>query len=398
MEMLENECTMSITGFYTRTFHHTKLLPHHDLVLQMFLIVAEELYYDIMHYVVIVVIGVYGEVKEYTAELRGKICVLSEEDIYIDKHLSSGACGYTISSRLVSYCKLKERFDSTHIFVICWMNQLFVGLRAQGPRSTGSITPRQGQRAHGPRSNRSTTSCRFGERIKEQKNNSAPISPCTRPPDACIGNSVDVAQDIEICIPKYVQPERPESFAPVRKYYKPVATMEDNTIYKMSYPGIDPETAAGCRGDLKRLEDNIHSAGKFSSDTTQRTQYIRSLIAASIHQNPAYEVYEEVGCVSSDGSTRRADIIIIDQLKDKCVILDLTVHFEMHEQQPQEMGIESSSEEEDDGEGQEEQSLISWMIRGSFNYTSRYLCCVHLLLKNVEIRSKKKLVSTRTKS
>ncbi|PSN40856.1 hypothetical protein C0J52_20156 [Blattella germanica] len=29
------------------------------------------------------------------------------------------------------------------------------------------------------------------------------------------------------------------------------------------------------------------------------------------------------------------------------------------------MGIESSSEEEEDGEGQEEQSLISWMIRGS---------------------------------
>ena len=31
------------------------------------------------------------------------------------------------------------------------------------------------------------------------------------------------------------------------------------------------------------------------------------------------------------------------------------------------MGIESSSEEEDDGEGQEEQSLISWMIRGSLS-------------------------------
>ncbi|PSN49693.1 hypothetical protein C0J52_05326 [Blattella germanica] len=31
------------------------------------------------------------------------------------------------------------------------------------------------------------------------------------------------------------------------------------------------------------------------------------------------------------------------------------------------MGIESSSEEEDDGEGQEEQSLISWIIRGSLS-------------------------------
>ncbi|KAJ4446839.1 hypothetical protein ANN_13537 [Periplaneta americana] len=37
-----------------------------------------------------------------------------------------------------------------------------------------------------------------------------------------------------------------------------------------------------------------------------------------------------------DGSTRRADIIIIDRQKDKGVILDPTIRFEMHEQQPQE--------------------------------------------------------------
>ncbi|KAJ4446384.1 hypothetical protein ANN_13080 [Periplaneta americana] len=51
------------------------------------------------------------------------------------------------------------------------------------------------------------------------------------------------------------------------------------------------------------------------------------------------EVYEEVGCVSSDGSTRRADIIIIDRQKDKGVILDPTIRFEMHEQQPQEVVV-----------------------------------------------------------
>ncbi|KAJ4435562.1 hypothetical protein ANN_18178 [Periplaneta americana] len=44
-----------------------------------------------------------------------------------------------------------------------------------------------------------------------------------------------------------------------------------------------------------------------------------------------------VRCVSSDGSTRRADIIIIDRQKDKGVILDPTIRFEMHEQQPQEL-------------------------------------------------------------
>ncbi|KAJ4427324.1 hypothetical protein ANN_24944 [Periplaneta americana] len=56
----------------------------------------------------------------------------------------------------------------------------------------------------------------------------------------------------------------------------------------------------------------------------------------SIRGNASYEVYEEVGCISSDGSTRLADIIIIDRQKDKGVILDPTIRFEMHEQQPQE--------------------------------------------------------------
>ncbi|KAJ4447307.1 hypothetical protein ANN_09311 [Periplaneta americana] len=69
---------------------------------------------------------------------------------------------------------------------------------------------------------------------------------------------------------------------------------------------------------------------------TNRHNMVRSLIASSIRQNASYEVYEEVGCVSSDGSTRRADIIIIDRQKDKSVILDPTIRFEMHEQLPQE--------------------------------------------------------------
>ncbi|KAJ4450433.1 hypothetical protein ANN_01857 [Periplaneta americana] len=67
-----------------------------------------------------------------------------------------------------------------------------------------------------------------------------------------------------------------------------------------------------------------------------RYNTVRSLIAASIRQNASYEVYEEVGCVSSHGSARRADIII-DRQKDKGVIPDPTIRFEMHEQQPQEV-------------------------------------------------------------
>ncbi|KAJ4432105.1 hypothetical protein ANN_20720 [Periplaneta americana] len=62
-----------------------------------------------------------------------------------------------------------------------------------------------------------------------------------------------------------------------------------------------------------------------------RHNTVHSFIASSIRQNASYEVYEEVGCVSSDGSTRRADIIV-DRQKDKGVILDPTIRFEMHEQ------------------------------------------------------------------
>ena len=46
--------------------------------------------------------------------------------------------------------------------------------------------------------------------------------------------------------------------------------MDKGTVYKLSYPGVDPEVAAECRGELKKLEDNITSAGKFSSETTQK--------------------------------------------------------------------------------------------------------------------------------
>ncbi|KAJ4432068.1 hypothetical protein ANN_20682 [Periplaneta americana] len=65
-----------------------------------------------------------------------------------------------------------------------------------------------------------------------------------------------------------------------------------------------------------------------------RHNTVRSLIASSVHQNASYEVYEEIGCISFDGSTRLADIIVIDRQKDNSVILDPTIRFEMLEQQP----------------------------------------------------------------
>ncbi|KAJ4450188.1 hypothetical protein ANN_01595 [Periplaneta americana] len=103
-----------------------------------------------------------------------------------------------------------------------------------------------------------------------------------------------------------------------RQFALPTSLRDDMVIIKML-----PHVLGFCyHGELLRI--NKHNT-------------VRSLIASSIRQNASYEVYEEVGCVSSDGSTRRADIIIIDRQKDKGVILDPTIRFEMHEQQPQEV-------------------------------------------------------------
>ncbi|KAJ4444641.1 hypothetical protein ANN_06437 [Periplaneta americana] len=86
--------------------------------------------------------------------------------------------------------------------------------------------------------------------------------------------------------------------------------------------------------------DSFMFADDLAVNTIHKNSDILSMeladVSTSIRQNASYEVYEEVGCVSSDGSTRRADIIIIDRQKDKGVILDPTTRFEMHEQQPQE--------------------------------------------------------------
>ncbi|KAJ4451275.1 hypothetical protein ANN_02736 [Periplaneta americana] len=64
---------------------------------------------------------------------------------------------------------------------------------------------------------------------------------------------------------------------------------------------------------------------------------VRSLIAASIRQNASYEVFMRRLVASLlIALARRADIIITDRQKDKGVILDPTIRFEMDEQQPQE--------------------------------------------------------------
>ncbi|KAJ4446676.1 hypothetical protein ANN_13373 [Periplaneta americana] len=60
---------------------------------------------------------------------------------------------------------------------------------------------------------------------------------------------------------------------------------------------------------------NFDSAYFKIRQTIDRHNKIRSMIANELRRTDKYEVYEEIGCLSADGSTRRADIIIIDRKK-----------------------------------------------------------------------------------
>ncbi|KAJ4440203.1 hypothetical protein ANN_08342 [Periplaneta americana] len=64
-----------------------------------------------------------------------------------------------------------------------------------------------------------------------------------------------------------------------------------------------------------------------------RHNTVRSIIANRLREHGEYEVPEEVQSLSTEGSTRRADIIIIDRDKKTGLILDPTVRFEINEDQ-----------------------------------------------------------------
>ncbi|KAJ4443781.1 hypothetical protein ANN_05559 [Periplaneta americana] len=68
-----------------------------------------------------------------------------------------------------------------------------------------------------------------------------------------------------------------------------------------------------------------------------RHNTVRSITANRLREHGEYEVYEEVQCLSTEGSTRRADIIIIDRDKKTGLILDPTVRFEINEDHPKQV-------------------------------------------------------------
>lgn len=68
---------------------------------------------------------------------------------------------------------------------------------------------------------------------------------------------------------KYVQPSRPQSFAPQRKYLPPELKMDDDTIYKKSYIPVETD-----RQDPIRPSNNLClGEGKMSDNTVNRMSY-----------------------------------------------------------------------------------------------------------------------------
>lgn len=71
-----------------------------------------------------------------------------------------------------------------------------------------------------------------------------------------------------------------------------------------------------------------------------RHHLIRSTIAAALTKTGRFEVYEEVHCIATNGSTRRVDIIAIDRDNKTGYILDPTVRFETSLEQPENVNKE----------------------------------------------------------
>jgi hypothetical protein len=71
-----------------------------------------------------------------------------------------------------------------------------------------------------------------------------------------------------------------------------------------------------------------------------RHHRIRTIIADEFRKNKQLEVFEEVTSVADCGSIRRCDIIILDRSKNKGMIIDPTIRFEMDNSQPENTNME----------------------------------------------------------
>ncbi|KAJ4445811.1 hypothetical protein ANN_12496 [Periplaneta americana] len=121
--------------------------------------------------------------------------------------------------------------------------------------------------------------------------------------------------------------------------------MSSNISAVRAIPGRTLSTTRCRHPDCSELETLGHVLGQCPKGElliNARHHRVRHALAISL-KTLNWEIHEEVHCVSSDGSFRRADIIAINGRLKRALVLDPTIRFERNLNQATEVDIEKKS-------------------------------------------------------
>jgi hypothetical protein len=107
--------------------------------------------------------------------------------------------------------------------------------------------------------------------------------------------------------------------------------MSCNVAAVRAVPGRSTNTNRCRTSDCNEIETIAHVLGRCNKgELLRNTRHhtVRTIIADAFRKQRRWEVHEEISCISTDGSTRRADIIAIRTDKKQALILDPTIRFE----------------------------------------------------------------------
>ncbi|KAJ4429169.1 hypothetical protein ANN_26172 [Periplaneta americana] len=107
-----------------------------------------------------------------------------------------------------------------------------------------------------------------------------------------------------------------------------------------SVPGRSQESWCRHCNEYETLPHVLGFCRKGELLRNNQHHWVRSRIAECLKKSEKFDVYEEVHCISCTGSTKRADIIAIDNNQKIGFIIDPTIRFEGAELQPQEVDLE----------------------------------------------------------
>ncbi|KAJ4432166.1 hypothetical protein ANN_20782 [Periplaneta americana] len=116
--------------------------------------------------------------------------------------------------------------------------------------------------------------------------------------------------------------------------------MNCNVIAVRSVPGRSQESRCRYCNEYEILSHVLGVCRKEELLRNNLDHWVRSRIAECLKKSGKFDIYEEVHCISSTGSTKRAGIIAIDNNQKNGFIIDPTIRFEGAEFQPQEVDLE----------------------------------------------------------